>query len=169
MIDPTSYYEVLGVQPTASQDEITSAYKQLAKVVHPDAGGNAGLFRMISAAYETLKDPQRRREYDLMGPRPHEPPPTRARTYGNPSKWKSSGQNCEFRLTGLEIVKRFRDGSLATAWMGRVRGLYGPEVAEDVRTGSWRRRSYECNSQRVGNRNWFTVESFVRMLGAQAE
>jgi hypothetical protein len=75
-----------------------------------------------------------------------------------------SGQNAELRLAGEEIVAGFREGSLATAWMGRARGVHGPELAEDLQSGSWRLRKYECNSQPVNNRNWFPIESFVKMI-----
>ncbi|MEV4317022.1 DnaJ domain-containing protein [Actinocrispum sp. NPDC049592] len=58
------YYELLGVAPDASTSEIRSAYRALAKVMHPDAGGTAGTFRLLREAYETLSDPVRRAEYD---------------------------------------------------------------------------------------------------------
>ncbi|MFL6126166.1 DnaJ domain-containing protein [Actinophytocola sp.] len=58
------YYELLGVARDASQDEIRSAYRALAKAMHPDAGGTAGAFRLLREAYETLVDPARRADYD---------------------------------------------------------------------------------------------------------
>lgn len=61
------YYELLGVGRTASSGEIKSAYRTLAKVMHPDAGGTAGTFRLLQQAYETLVDPGRRAEYDRTG------------------------------------------------------------------------------------------------------
>jgi tetratricopeptide (TPR) repeat protein len=64
MADDPSYYELLGVAPSASRAEITAAYKQLARSAHPDTGGNAGLFRLIKAAHDTLADPERRGHYD---------------------------------------------------------------------------------------------------------
>jgi hypothetical protein len=68
------YYELLGVQPTASASEIRAAYRALAKVMHPDAGGTAGTFRLLREAYETLSDPERRADYD-RGEDDEEPPP----------------------------------------------------------------------------------------------
>jgi len=59
------YYELLGVSRGASAAEVKSAYRALAKVMHPDAGGTAGTFRMLQLAYETLTDPTRRARYDL--------------------------------------------------------------------------------------------------------
>nr|WP_133902584.1 J domain-containing protein [Actinophytocola oryzae] len=58
------YYELLGVTREASPDEIRSAYRALAKAMHPDTGGTAGAFRLLREAYETLTDPERRGQYD---------------------------------------------------------------------------------------------------------
>jgi DnaJ-like protein len=69
------YYELLGVDPTASTGEIRTAYRALAKVMHPDAGGTAGTFRLLREAYETLSDPQRRADYDSEEDEEDEPPP----------------------------------------------------------------------------------------------
>ena len=66
------YYKVLGVPSTASAKEITSAYRKLAKKHHPDTNpGHEEQFKEISAAYDVLGDPARRKEYDevrAMGP-----------------------------------------------------------------------------------------------------
>ncbi|AHH95846.1 J domain-containing protein [Kutzneria albida] len=58
------YYELLGLSRGASAAEVKSAYRVLAKVMHPDAGGTAGTFRLLQQAYETLNDPARRADYD---------------------------------------------------------------------------------------------------------
>lgn len=59
-----TYYEVLGVAPSATREEIRAAYRKLSRKVHPDAGGTDALFRQIQLAYETLSDPDRRAAYD---------------------------------------------------------------------------------------------------------
>lgn len=59
-----NHYEILGVAKTASADEIKQAYKKLAKDHHPDRGGDTNKFAEINAAYDVLKDPAKRQEYD---------------------------------------------------------------------------------------------------------
>lgn len=67
----TDYYEVLGISPQASVDEIKRAYRTLARRYHPDSNRDdpeaAERFKEISRAYETLSDPERRRQYDVFG------------------------------------------------------------------------------------------------------
>jgi molecular chaperone DnaJ len=64
-------YEVLGVSPQATDDEIKKAYRRLARECHPDANPDdpqaAERFKEISAAYESVRDPERRRQYDMFG------------------------------------------------------------------------------------------------------
>ncbi len=59
------YYKVLGVVSTATDKEITRAYRKLAKQYHPDANpGSEERFKEISAAYDVLGDADKRKEYD---------------------------------------------------------------------------------------------------------
>lgn len=61
-----TFYDVLGVKRDASQKEIKSAFRKLAQKYHPDAGGDENKFKEISEAYETLSNPDKRKEYDQM-------------------------------------------------------------------------------------------------------
>lgn len=49
-----NYYEILGVDPSASQKEIKNAYRKKALVTHPDRGGNEDEFKKVTEAYEVL-------------------------------------------------------------------------------------------------------------------
>src|ERR687883_1677757 len=65
MADQINYYEVLGVPREASQEEIRTAYRRLAKVRHPDhPSGSAQEFSLLQEAYAVLSDPNRRRLHD---------------------------------------------------------------------------------------------------------
>lgn len=58
--DPKGFYRRLGVEPSASADAIRTAYRQLAKKLHPDVNKDANakiLFQAISEAHNVLSDP----------------------------------------------------------------------------------------------------------------
>lgn len=65
------YYEILGVSKTASEQEIKSAYRRLAKKYHPDVNKTPGAeqkYKDVNEAYEVLHDPEKRQKYDALGP-----------------------------------------------------------------------------------------------------
>ncbi len=64
------YYEVLGVDKSASESEIKSAFRKLAKKYHPDnkETGDEAKFKEIGEAYAVLSDENKRRQYDQFGP-----------------------------------------------------------------------------------------------------
>ena len=69
------YYEVLGVDRSASKEEIKKAYRQLARKYHPDVNKDdpnaEEKFKEAKEAYETLSDPQKKAHYDqFIGLRP---------------------------------------------------------------------------------------------------
>ncbi len=70
-MDFIDYYKALGVNKTASQDEIRSAYRKLARRHHPDLNPNDKeankKFQQINEANEVLSDPEKRKKYDQYG------------------------------------------------------------------------------------------------------
>lgn len=65
-----TFYDILGVNDTATQDEIKKAYRKKAVESHPDKGGNEEIFKKISEAYDTLGDEQKRKDYDIKRTNP---------------------------------------------------------------------------------------------------
>lgn len=59
----TNHYAVLGVGPTADGDALRQAYRARARTLHPDRGGDRVAFQRLREAYDTLRDPVRRRTY----------------------------------------------------------------------------------------------------------
>ncbi len=70
MAQSSDYYAVLGVSPTAEQNDIKKQYRRMAKQYHPDANKNdpksAERFKEISEAYNVIGDPEKRKQYDEM-------------------------------------------------------------------------------------------------------
>jgi curved DNA-binding protein len=58
------YYSILGLEKTATPEEIKKAYRKLASQHHPDKGGDTAKFQKIQEAYATLSDPEKRQAYD---------------------------------------------------------------------------------------------------------
>lgn len=72
MAEKRDYYEVLGVNKTATDEELKKAYRKLAKKYHPDANPDnkaeaEAKFKEVNEAYENLSDPQKRKMYDQFG------------------------------------------------------------------------------------------------------
>ena len=97
------YYETLGVEPSAGEAEIKTAYRRLARKYHPDVSKEAGAeekFKAVNEAYEALRDPEKRAAYDQLrarGYRPGEdvqPPP------GGFRWWRHGGVDFEEIFAG---------------------------------------------------------------------
>ncbi|MFW5733119.1 MAG: DnaJ C-terminal domain-containing protein [Planctomycetota bacterium] len=69
-MEKKDYYDVLGVSRSASDSEIKSAYRKLARQYHPDVnkeGGSEQKFKQATEAYEVLSNPEKRKMYDQFG------------------------------------------------------------------------------------------------------
>src|SRR3954471_15453014 len=62
------YYQILGVERTASEEDVKGAFRKLAHKYHPDKkGGDEVKFKEVSEAYAVLSDKKKRAEYDTYG------------------------------------------------------------------------------------------------------
>src|SRR5258705_1654108 len=112
------YYEILGVQQNASQEEVKKAFRRLARQYHPDVNREAGadvLFKEINEANEVLSDPEKRAMYDRFG---------HSGLGGAPSYDPFSGGNDPFG----SIFEAFLGGA-----PGRRQGQRGPQRGADLR------------------------------------
>jgi len=69
-MDFKDYYKIVGIDKSASQDEIKRAYKKMARKYHPDVSKEPDAesrFKELGEAYEVLKDPEKRAAYDQLG------------------------------------------------------------------------------------------------------
>ena len=70
------YYDILGVEPTAGEAELKTAYRRLARKYHPDVSKEPGAeerFKAVNEAYEALRDPEKRAAYDQLRARGYRP------------------------------------------------------------------------------------------------
>ena len=116
------YYKVLGVVPTATDKEITRAYRKLAKQHHPDANpGSEERFKEISAAYDVLGDSEKRKEYDDV--RAHGP------VGGFGGGFSGPGAGGTFRMEDMGDLGDIFGGLFRT---GGTRTQRGPQRGADM-------------------------------------
>ncbi len=99
---PTDYYATLGVGRSASEKEIRSAYRRLARKLHPDVNpadkASESRFKEVNAAYDVLSDADKRKKYDLYGENwEHADDIERARRQRGTAGFGGGNPNFEFR------------------------------------------------------------------------
>ena len=122
------YYEVLGVEKGASDDEIKKAFRKLAVKHHPDKdGGDETKFKEINEAYEVLKDKQKKQRYDQFG----------HAGVGGASGGGYGGGNPFEGFNGQNVHFDFGDGGLGDIFgqfFGGGQSAQGPRRGRDVET-----------------------------------
>lgn len=87
MAQKESYYKVLGVDKSATPEEIKKAFRKKAAKAHPDVGGDEEEFKKINEAYEVLSNPEKRKQYDTYGQYMGSMPGGGAGAYGAGAAW----------------------------------------------------------------------------------
>lgn len=110
------YYEVLGVDRTATRDQIKHAYRQLALKYHPDKNKDPGAavkFRELAEAYAVLSDDTKRKEYDTTG------------HAGVSERWSSE-----------DLMRDFEFGDFFGGRFGDLSGMFGDLFGRRMRPGA---------------------------------
>ncbi len=144
------YYETLGVNPQATQEEIKKSYRKLAKEFHPDRNpGNKSAeekFKKISEAYGILSDPESRKKYDMIGDASSQ----------NPGFNPNNFQNVDFNSIFQDIG--FSDLDLETIF-----GMKGS------RSGKHRRQSHPYESGTTDVEHSISIGFMDSYLGGERQ
>jgi hypothetical protein len=141
------YYAMLGVAPNADADEVTRAFRALAKQLHPDAAPDdaaSARFRDIAAAYAVLGDGRTRVEYDRVRAESLGPSRVRVAPSGRPAKpvpkpW--SKRRAWVALSAGALVTLLGIGAAALTWSlhqhdARLRARFVPVTAARIESGN---------------------------------
>ena len=132
------YYEIFGVERTATHDEIKRAYRKLARKYHPDVSKEPDAetrFKEVGEAYEVLKDPEKRAAYDQMGSKwkggqEFEPPPNWD------AGFEYAGRNADGGEDHSDFSRRCSDAAAAAPDRG-ARACRAATITRRSRSG-WR-------------------------------
>lgn len=113
-----NYYNILGVDKTASKDEIKKAFRKMSLKHHPDRGGDAEQFKKINEAYQILGDNDKRKQYEMRGKNP----------FNN-----INGMNMDMDMD--PILKMFFGGGMPMPGMPGIPGMPGMPNIHVFRNG----------------------------------
>jgi len=139
-VEYKDYYETLGVPRNASPEEIKQAFRRLAKIYHPDVAKDKttaeAKFKEIHEAHEVLSDPEKRRQYDLLGANWNHP---ERQAEAQPGDFRGGSEEAsEFHFDGTgfsDFFEQFFGGrGRPSAGFGRVR-TSGPAGETFARRG----------------------------------
>ncbi len=128
------FYETLGLSRSATDKEIRSAYRKLARKHHPDVNPNDRAsetrFKEVNAAYEVLSDPDKRKKYDKYGDQwEHADQIEEMRRQQSAGSWVRNGPQGNTRF---EFTDGGDFGSVFDTLFGRERASRGPRRGRDV-------------------------------------
>lgn len=122
------YYQALGVERTASADDIKKAYRKLARKYHPDVSKEAGAeekFKDIAEAYQTLSEPEKRAAYDQLGR--HQP----GQEFQPPPDWQAQFYDTPFSTEDIDLSDLFASLSGGARRRGAWAGVDMPMPGQD--------------------------------------
>jgi len=122
-----NYYEILGIEKSASKDEVKKAFRKLAAKYHPDKKtGDEAKFKEISEAYSVLSDEKKRAEYDTYGRSYAGGGPTHGAQWGG---FQGGFNGAEFDIN--DIFEGFGD-IFGGGRQGRSREVRGNDISVDI-------------------------------------
>lgn len=129
------YYASLGLERSASDDEIKKAYRRLARKYHPDVSKEKDAeekFKDINEAYQTLSEPEKRKAYDQLGQRrpgeDFQPPPDWGSHFGGGAGGFGGGGGRFEDVDLSDLFAHFGGGGGGGAGRGRIRPRAGQDV-----------------------------------------
>ncbi len=129
------YYAILGVQKSATADEIKAAYRKLARKYHPDVSKEKDAeakFKDVAEAYQTLKDPEKRAAYDQLGS--YQP----GQDFRPPPEWQQHFGDTHFSFEDLDLsdlFEAFGGGRASARQRGEPRPLRGQDYEVTAHIG----------------------------------